>query len=320
MDPLILSQKAQKWLESVKFLKEHQKDMSPEEETALDFLSEAWRTRSFDAELSDEARAMIDVMTRCDQFHGNNRDIITHSKAMRGIAKLMYTQDATAYEEYRTALRKAYEEAKPKPKPKPKPVPKPNPTPKPKPTPQSNPVPKRSNSQAIIIVIIVAVLAIAGIGAYMWSSGGKNNDNATPVEETAATAETTTSQPEAEPTAANPVVITELTLLDTDYDGNVIKEYISESTELVTPRISYKVYNPSRSYDLRVIIHNPEGKMLRSSDDATESYTCTLQPSASTGTEMLMGWGNSDGENMYKTKGWRVELFYGNKLLATARY
>lgn len=135
MDPLILSQKAQKWVEAVRYLNERKCDMSTDEETAFGFLAEAWRTRTFDAELSAEAREMIGIMTRCDQMHSSNRQIITHSKEMRGTAKLMYTQNASIYEEYRSALRKVYGSREPNPKPRPQPDSNPNPNATPNPTP-----------------------------------------------------------------------------------------------------------------------------------------------------------------------------------------
>lgn len=137
MDRIILSQKTKRWFDSVKFLKEHKDLMSVEEQTALEFLTEAWRTRPFDSELKNEANEMIGILSSCDVMHGNNRDIITHSKEVRGTAKIMYTQDAATFGEFSEALRKLYGNSRPTPRPTPKPIPKPipKPTPKPKPTP-----------------------------------------------------------------------------------------------------------------------------------------------------------------------------------------
>lgn len=136
MDQIILSQKAKKWLESSRYLKEQKDAMSVEEQTAFEFLAEAWRTRKYDSELATEAAEMIAILVDSDIFHGSNRNIITHSKELRGTAKLMYTNGEATYEEMRAALRKAFGEAKPEPRPRPVPQPKPRPQPKPQPQPQ----------------------------------------------------------------------------------------------------------------------------------------------------------------------------------------
>lgn len=141
MNPLILEQNAKKWVDSCRYLKGMMNDMRPEEVTALDFLMEAWRTRPYDDELKREASEMCEILKDSDQYHGNNREIINHSKQIRSISNTLYMKDAATFKEMSDALRKALNEAKPKTTPKPRPTPKTNPTPnpKPKPTPKRNP-------------------------------------------------------------------------------------------------------------------------------------------------------------------------------------
>lgn len=114
MDPIILSQKVKKWIVATKYLKEHAAEMSVQENTALEFLFESWRTCSFSSDLANDAKTMIKILVDSDVLHSSNRDIITYSKEVRATADLMYTRNAATYEEMRKALREGFKEAKPK--------------------------------------------------------------------------------------------------------------------------------------------------------------------------------------------------------------
>ena len=136
MDPIILSQKSKKWFDAVKNLKDHIDELDLSEQTAIDFLNDAWRTRSFDSDLIREAREMTQILIHNQKLHGANRKIIEWTKELCSTSDLMYTRDAKTYDEVRSALRKTWQESRPKPAPKPNPAPRPNSGATPKPAPR----------------------------------------------------------------------------------------------------------------------------------------------------------------------------------------
>lgn len=138
MDPLILSQKSKKWFEAVRNLKDHTDELDLSEQTAIDFLNDAWRTRTFDNDLRREAHEMTQILIQNQKLHAANRKIIEWTKELCSTSDLMYTRDAKTYEEVRSALRKTWQESRPKPAPKPNNTPKPTSGSSPKPEPKPN--------------------------------------------------------------------------------------------------------------------------------------------------------------------------------------
>lgn len=115
MDKIILKTLVDKWQNSLRYLKGHQDDLSPEEWSAIEVLQDLWRNMSFGPDLTREANEMIDVLINSDKFHSNNRDIITNSKDFRAVAKKFYTESAENFNELRAAMGPARRPQTPRP-------------------------------------------------------------------------------------------------------------------------------------------------------------------------------------------------------------
>ncbi|MDE7407054.1 MAG: hypothetical protein K2M76_01430, partial [Muribaculaceae bacterium] len=104
IDPIILRQKVSKWYEALRYLKENQSHLSPQELTAIEDLQDKWRNGSFDDDMVEEATDMVQILIDSTKYHGNNREIIRWSKEFVGIARDMYTRDAETFKQYYEAL------------------------------------------------------------------------------------------------------------------------------------------------------------------------------------------------------------------------
>ena len=117
MDQLLVDINVGKWLAASRYLKSHQDDLGTDEWTAVEQLSDFWKSRPFNTSLVEEAEALISVLVSSDKLHSNNREIINKSKDFRGVASDMYTRDAGTYRQFQDALTKATGRKAPTPRP-----------------------------------------------------------------------------------------------------------------------------------------------------------------------------------------------------------
>lgn len=117
MDQLLVDINVGKWLAASRYLKSHQDDLGTDEWTAVEQLSDFWKSRPFNTSLVEEAEALISVLVSSDKLHSNNREIINKSKDFRGVASDMYTRDAVTYKQFQDALTKATGRKAPTPRP-----------------------------------------------------------------------------------------------------------------------------------------------------------------------------------------------------------
>jgi hypothetical protein len=90
------------WFTACRKLKGYKNDLTNEEWTAIEYLSNFWRQNaSINANTISLCNEMIDILKTFDKYHSNNRDISTCSKNFRNIAKAMYTQDNETYKLFR---------------------------------------------------------------------------------------------------------------------------------------------------------------------------------------------------------------------------
>ena len=101
MDKLLIQLKLDEWFEVNKKLKSFKNELSPEEWTAIEYLSDYWRLHNTIDQ--DECISMIDVLRDSDKYHSSNREIMTLSRDFRNIAKKMFTEDNETFLTFKKA-------------------------------------------------------------------------------------------------------------------------------------------------------------------------------------------------------------------------
>lgn len=103
MDKILLNQKLADWDKACRYFAAPDilAQLSNEEKRAVDFLVNYWRDKEFNPAACE---TYITVLKQSDKLHSSNREIIEHSKMLRGIAQTFYTKDAASFNIFRSAL------------------------------------------------------------------------------------------------------------------------------------------------------------------------------------------------------------------------
>ena len=103
MDKILLNQKLADWDKACRYFAAPDilAQLSNEEKRAVDFLVNYWRDQEFNPAACEPH---ITVLKSSDKLHSSNREIIEHSKMLRGIAQTFYTKDAASFNIFRSAL------------------------------------------------------------------------------------------------------------------------------------------------------------------------------------------------------------------------
>lgn len=103
MDRILLNQKLTDWDKACRYfaVPDILAQLSNEEKRAVDFLVNYWRDQEFNPAACEPH---ITVLKSSDKLHSSNREIIEHSKMLRGIAQTFYTKDAASFNIFRSAL------------------------------------------------------------------------------------------------------------------------------------------------------------------------------------------------------------------------
>lgn len=103
MDKILLNQKLADWDKACRYFATPNIlfQLSNEEKRAVDFLVNYWRDKEFNPAACE---THITVLKQSDKLHSSNREIIEHSKLLRGIAQTFYTKDAASFNIFRSAL------------------------------------------------------------------------------------------------------------------------------------------------------------------------------------------------------------------------
>ena len=103
MDQILLNQKLADWDKACRYFATQsiQDQLSNEEKQAVTFLTTYWRDKEFNPAACE---THITVLKQSDKLHSSNREIIEHSKLLRGIAQTFYTKDAATFNIFRSAL------------------------------------------------------------------------------------------------------------------------------------------------------------------------------------------------------------------------
>jgi len=99
-NPVILKNDVKKWNETTKKIKENLKELTVEEESSFDVLSDYWR-RNFD---SNECADLIKELKSGEDKHIGNRDLLLHLKDFASLCTSYYTKTETEFNEFKKAL------------------------------------------------------------------------------------------------------------------------------------------------------------------------------------------------------------------------
>ncbi len=107
---------------------------------------------------------------------------------------------------------------------------------------------------------------------------------------------------------------------DTDYDGNVIRDYgdtLYTDVTYLSPQIAYKILKAGRAVELSYKIYTPSG-ILMSGATSKPGFTNSVSihcPAICDFVLDLPGWGNNDKSAYAEPGTWRVEFYEGDKCL-----
>lgn len=103
MDKILLNQKLVDWNKACRYFASTDilAQLSNEEKQAVAFLTTFWRDQEFNPAACEKH---ITALKSADKLHSSNREIIEHSKMLRGIAQTFYTKDAATFNIFRSAL------------------------------------------------------------------------------------------------------------------------------------------------------------------------------------------------------------------------
>ena len=115
MNPILLKQRVSKWIDACQYLKsaEIKEQLSAQEWTAVEELSNLWNKNFTANGVKDDALAHIDTLKQCEDMHPNNLKIKEQSKALTGVAREMLTKDEATYNEFKEALKKEIKQNRP---------------------------------------------------------------------------------------------------------------------------------------------------------------------------------------------------------------
>lgn len=101
---VLIKQNVQKWLKAFFALHENWSSLDEEEQSAIQFIVDAWGKPQLTDSLRRECEQRIAVLVNGDRLHGNNKNIILHSKDFRSIAKLYISKGNDLYQEFSRAV------------------------------------------------------------------------------------------------------------------------------------------------------------------------------------------------------------------------
>lgn len=107
---------------------------------------------------------------------------------------------------------------------------------------------------------------------------------------------------------------------DTDYDGNVIRDYgdtLYTDVTYLSPQIAYKILKAGSAVELSYKIYTPSG-ILMSGATSKPGFTNSVSihcPAICDFVLDLPGWGNNDKSAYAEAGTWRVEFYEGDKCL-----
>lgn len=98
-----------KWNDACRYLKDPAAKLDVAEESAVEQLSDFWRTRPFSQELSDDCSELLDVLYKnLKLYSANNKKTKEWLQTYRGLAKKIYCTDKETYEKYVAVLRETH--------------------------------------------------------------------------------------------------------------------------------------------------------------------------------------------------------------------
>ncbi len=103
VNPILLKQHVQKWLDAYTFLGSVVDELSKDEIDAINMLKEIFVNPWVDNTAST-CEVCVSVLVDGDKLHSNNKDIIVHSKEFRGISKQYATKDKQTFLAFQQGL------------------------------------------------------------------------------------------------------------------------------------------------------------------------------------------------------------------------
>lgn len=115
-----------------------------------------------------------------------------------------------------------------------------------------------------------------------------------------------------------PIVITNVEIANTYYDGSIETDYgntiYSSNTRYLKPRITYTGINTGENITLNIKFYTPSGLSTGSSSPYGCSYTCSMNVYSGENKETLSGWGGSSSGH-WSRGSYRYEIWYNNVCL-----
>ena len=97
----LLDMDIKKWSAITKDIKSCYEDLTGEEQSAFDVLSDYWRANDFN---KDECVDCIDVIKKDEVKHGNNLNLKKNLQLFRGLCSRYYTRGEAEYKSFQKAL------------------------------------------------------------------------------------------------------------------------------------------------------------------------------------------------------------------------
>lgn len=120
-----------------------------------------------------------------------------------------------------------------------------------------------------------------------------------------------------------PIVITNIEIANTYYDGKIETDYgntiYSSSTRYLKPRITYTGIKTGDNITLSVKFYTPSGLSTGSSSPYGYSYSCSMNVYSGENTEYLSGWGGSSSGH-WSSGSYRFEIWYNNICLKSKSF
>ena len=133
----------EQWNNACKYLKDPAAGLDVAEESAIEQLSDFWRTQVFSKDLSDDCAELLEALKKnLKLYSSNNRKTTEQLQNYIGIAKKIYCTDKATYDEYVLALREFHNVRK---------APKPTPTAPPQKKVPVNPTPVKSELKIVSV-------------------------------------------------------------------------------------------------------------------------------------------------------------------------